>query len=72
MRNLARIGGFAGVGPCVWVLVAPIKCLSVNARQTHRVQRQEKVSPSAKKACVYGTSVNISQQRSGTHGMLTV
>ena len=42
-----------------WALVVPTNCLPVNAAQTHRTQRQEKVSPSAKNPCVYGTSVNI-------------
>ena len=50
---------FEAVGPCVWVLVVPTKCLPVNAHQTHRRLRQEKVSPNAKNPCVYGTSVNI-------------
>ena len=79
MRNLGRNGGFTGelgaIG-CWWRLpdsvLVPTKCLPVNARQTHRVQRQEKVSPNAKKAYVYGTSWNISQQRSGIHRKLQV
>jgi hypothetical protein len=65
-------GGLVVVDRVFGVLIAPTKCLEVNARQTHRVLRQAKVSPSAKKACVYGPSGNISQQCSGIHGKLPV
>ena len=54
-----KIGTFWGGGGYCGTVLVPTKCLPVNARQTHRTQRQEKVSPNAKKACVYGTSVNI-------------
>ena len=68
MRNLRRNGGFTGgfgtIG-CWWRLsdavLVPTKCLPVNAAQTHRMLRHKKVSPNAKKACVYGTSVNIGE-----------
>ena len=66
MWNLGRNGRCArelGTMWCWWrlldALVVPTKCLPVNARQTHRMLRHKKVSPNAKKACVYGTSVNI-------------
>jgi hypothetical protein len=42
-----------------WAVVLPTKCLPVNAHQTPVTQHQEKLSPNAKKANVYGTSVNI-------------
>jgi len=59
-RIFAREMGTFG---CWWrvsdAVVVPTNCLPVNAHQTHRVLRQEKVSPNAKNPCVYGTSVNI-------------
>ena len=60
-RFLRSKGGLAGVDGGFWVLIAPTKCLPVNARQTHRMLRQDKVSPNAKIPCVYGTSVNIGE-----------
>ena len=56
---LRTMGGLTGVNGGFWALVVPTKCLPVNARQTHRMLRQEKDSPSAKRARFQGTSVNI-------------
>jgi hypothetical protein len=54
-------GGLVVVDRVFGALIVPTKCLPVNARQTHRMLRQEKVSPNAKNPCVYGTSVNIDE-----------
>jgi hypothetical protein len=58
---LGSMGGLTVVDRVFGALIAPTKCLPVNARQTHRMLRHKNVSPNAKKACVYGTSVNIDE-----------
>ena len=52
-------GLFAGGGPCVWGAKMPNRCPTRHCAQTPVTLRQGKVSPNAKKANVYGTSVNI-------------
>jgi len=43
-------GGLKGLDRVFGVLIAPTKCLPVNARQTHRMLRQENVLSGVKKA----------------------
>jgi hypothetical protein len=58
---LRSMGGLKVVDRVFGVLIAPTKCLPVNARQTHRMLRHKKGSPNAKIPCFYGISVNIGE-----------
>ena len=54
-----KMGTFWGSGRYYEGLKLPNSCPTVYEAQTPVTQHQEKLSPNAKKANVYGTSVNI-------------
>jgi hypothetical protein len=60
-NEMVILGGFGSIWVLWTAVPMPNKCLPVNARQTHWLLRQEKVSPNAEKARFQAISVNIGE-----------